>query len=386
MRLIMMILGLFFLLASANLYAKNYSQEQYDNKLIRVRVMSNEKILNIAATCSFKIFVLPENKLILSGYFSSNKKLEISAKQGFIFDGKEYPFAKGLLVSTNGKGVSVVNGRRFRGDVKIVFNEKTKMFDVINILDIRSYLKGVLCKEISPQWGMEVLKAQAIVARTYAVFKLEDSKGKDFDLTADVYSQVYGGLYSEDSRTNKAVDETRDKVVTYDGKVFPTYYHAACGGSTEDSDKLWETALPCLTSVVCNYCKQSPHYSWKYEIDSKNLSAVLKSFKGSFDQSVKEIKNLSRSNSNRVTWMEIVYKNSKSIKMTGNTFRLLVGPDKLRSANFNVSKKGEIFYFTGKGWGHGVGFCQWGAKALAEDEGMSAEEILGYYYKGAIVE
>ena len=76
-------------------------------------------------------------------------------------------------------------------------------------------------------WGpMEALKAQAIAARTYALSQINESKGKDYDVTADVGSQVYGGIFSEKWRTNRAVDETRDKILTYKGAIFPAFFHA----------------------------------------------------------------------------------------------------------------------------------------------------------------
>ena len=96
---------------------------------------------------------------------------------------------------------------------------------MVNELDPENYLRGILCNEIAPWWPLDALKAQAVVARTYALYQRQFTKNKDFDLTNDIYSQVYGGKTSEKWRSNRAVDLTRGEILTFKGNLFPAYYH-----------------------------------------------------------------------------------------------------------------------------------------------------------------
>jgi len=253
---------------------------------------------------------------------------------------------------------------------------------VINILKMSDYLKGVMAREISPRWDMEVIKAQAIAARTYALYQMNKNKDLSFDVSSDVYSQVYAGVYSEDTASNRAVDDTKGLVLTIHGDIFPAYFHATCAGQTENADNLWEINLPSLKSVACAFCQESPHYTWQLNISLKEIQKRLLNIKGASKSSIVSIDILGRTLSHRVHWMAVTYKDGTVLKFSGNTFRLKVDPDRIRSTNFDVMIKNNHGFFKGKGWGHGVGLCQWGAKQLAE-KGMKAKDILQHYYQGA---
>jgi len=273
----------------------------------------------------------------------------------------------GIKVLPEGKTRIYIDDRQFRGNIDIIKDEKKKSLFVVNHIDVEDYLYGVLYHEVSHRWPMEVLKAQAIAARTYALYEKLVTKNKYFDLVSNVYSQVYGGRTSEKGRTTKAVNLTIGQVLTYDGKIFPTYYHATCGGRTADASTIWNINIPTLRSRVCNFCKNSPHYRWKKKL--------------TLDYSSIEV--LERDESGRA--LDLLLKNkAKDSKSTGNKFRLLVGPNIIRSTNFEVKKKGKLFIFDGRGWGHGIGMCQWGAYTMAR-KGWAVEEILQYYYPGAEV-
>jgi stage II sporulation protein D len=248
---------------------------------------------------------------------------------------------------------------------------------VINQINLEDYLKGILYQESSHYWPQEALKAQAAVCRSYAVYQIEENKLKDYDVTSDIYSQVYGGKTSERYRTNRAVDDTRSQVITYKDKIIPAYFHATCAGHTEDAGLLWNIEILPLKGVVCGFCKASPHFNWHNvlslsEIEEKLTAAGYK-IKG-----IEGITILGRNESGRILDLEIASA-QKNIKISAKDFRNLIGPNLIRSTNFRVSIAQGDAVFEGLGWGHGVGLCQWGAYFMAK-QGYTYKEILRYYY------
>ncbi len=284
--------------------------------------------------------------------------------------------SEGIKILSEGKTRIYINKRQFRGNIDIIKDKDKKLLFVVNHIDVEEYLYGVLYHEVSHRWPIEVLKAQAIVARTYALYEKLVSKNKYFDLVSDVYSQVYGGRTSETWRTTKAVNLTIGQVLTYNGKIFPTYYHATCGGQTSSANTLWNIDIPTLCSRVCDFCKHSPHYKWKKELKAESIEKKLKD--GDHKIKILSIEALKRDPSGRI--LDIFLEGEdNSVKLSGNKFRLIVGPNVIRSTNFEVMKKGKYFTFQGKGWGHGIGMCQWGAYGMSK-KGWDVGEILEYYY------
>ncbi|MBU4311284.1 MAG: SpoIID/LytB domain-containing protein [Candidatus Omnitrophica bacterium] len=281
---------------------------------------------------------------------------------------------EGIKILPEKKARVYINNRQFRGDIDIL-KDKNGELQVINHIDLEQYLYGVLYHEVSHRWPMEVLKAQAIVARSYAFYQKLVNKSKLFDLSSDVYSQVYGGRTSERRKTTKAVNLTQGLVLTYNGKIFPTYYHATCGGRTSDVTTLWNIDVPALGGKACNFCMMSPHYKWKKEL---NLSDIEDKIGIAGITSIDIVK---RDEAGRILEMSIKGK-SGALELSGNKFRLSVGPNIIKSANFEVEIRGRYITFYGKGWGHGIGMCQWGAYGMSRQR-WSAEEILDYYYPGA---
>ena len=246
---------------------------------------------------------------------------------------------------------------------------------------MEDYLYGVLSQEVSHRWSMESLKAQAIAARTFALYQKAQNKLQSYDLRSDIYSQVYGGMNPERWATTKAVSVTKDKVLIFNGKVFPTYYHATCAGHTEDASNLWNINLGPLKGVACDFCKRSPHYYWSKEISLWALQDKLKS-SGYTISKILSVTLLSQNPSRRVEKIEIKDEAGVAIIMTAKDFRQMLGPNELRSTRFESSIKWNKLMVKGSGWGHGAGMCQWGAYGMAR-KGKKADEILKYYYPGA---
>ncbi|MFH1478997.1 MAG: SpoIID/LytB domain-containing protein [Candidatus Omnitrophota bacterium] len=344
-------------------FAMGDSPPQHKPILIRVLVEKDLSEVKLYIKGDYKILD-PEKKVLDEG--RSLKEKITSSKNAF----------SGSIRILPGEKTNIyINNRQFRGEIDIIRKDDGKLM-VINHIDVEEYLYGVLYHEVSHRWPIEVLKAQAIAARTYALYQKFTTTNKYFDLTSDVYSQMYGGRTSETYITRKAVNLTMGEVLTYEGKVFPAYFHATCGGSTASSNSIWSIDLLPLRGVKCAYCEFSPHYAWKKDFKSIDIEASLK--KAGYDLTIVSIDILKRDPSGRVLEMVIKGKD-KLVKLDGNKFRLIVGPDLIRSADFNVKVSGKYIFFDGKGWGHGVGMCQWGAYGMAK-EGWRSEEILEYYY------
>jgi len=273
----------------------------------------------------------------------------------------------------------LINGRTFRGAIEFI-REDNKYLSVVNYAELEDYIKGILYHEASHYWPYEALKAQAVASRTYAVYQQQQSKNKDYDVTSDIYSQVYGGRTSERDRTNKAVDMTKGQILVYREKVFPAYFHATCGGHTEDASLLWDIDIAPLKGVKCGFCKESPHSSWHYVLTKTEIKNKLSGTKYKIS-SISDVVISGRDKSGRVTNLRILA-SGKDVVIPAKDFRHIIGPNIIRSTNFSVRSIKNDVIFEGIGWGHGVGMCQWGAYFMAKN-GDTYDKILGYYYSGS---
>ena len=372
--------GLILALIFAMLYGAgpvSALEAENDQIVVRVSIMDDKPSVYLSVKDSYEIYAINSDRVLMSGPRLATKMS--GTKDGLMVGAKELKMG-GIRVSAKGKAKIYVSGRLFRGDVVIIRKENNKLM-VINHIGLEDYLYGVLYHEVSHRWPMEVLKAQAIAARTFALYQARQNKMQPYDLRSDIYSQVYGGSTSERWSTTMAVNATKDKVLVYDGDLLPAYYHATCAGSTEDSSSIWKISIPPLKGVVCNFCSQSPHYKWTKEIPLWSIEEKLRE-NGYKVGKIMSIAILARNKSGRVDKMEIKDNAGVSIVLTGKDFRQMIGPNELRSTKFDLSVKFGSLVIDGYGWGHGVGMCQWGAFGMAS-QGKKADEILRLYYPGA---
>jgi stage II sporulation protein D len=274
-------------------------------------------------------------------------------------------------------GSVIVNDTEYRGEVDVV--ERESGFDVVNRVELEDYLKGVLPREMHHMWPSSSLKAQAVASRSFAVYEAIRRKDKEYDLTADTFSQVYGGKGSEKWRATRAVEATKGEVLEYDGKIFPAYFHSSCGGHTADASQIWGEGLPPLKGVKCSWCRWSPHFRWMARIPTKTIAEKLKS-KGYAVKHIDNIKAGKRDSSGRLKYVSVKSGN-KWLEIKTGEFRSAVGKKSLRSAKFRIKKYPFFYLFSGHGWGHGVGMCQWGAFGLAM-RWWNYKKIVAYYYPG----
>jgi stage II sporulation protein D len=180
-----------------------------------------------------------------------------------------------------------------------------------------------------------------------------------------------------------AVRETAGQVLLWEGELFPAFYHTDSGGHTEDPRVVFGTAgMPALPPVRVNVSTASPHQEWRLEIPLHHLGALLARH-GVAVGRVTALDVLERSQSQRVAQLA-VRGTAATATLRGHDFRRIVGYDTLKSTLFTVSVAGSSARFSGRGYGHGVGLDQWAARAMAE-QGLSAHEILRFYYRGAVL-
>lgn len=275
----------------------------------------------------------------------------------------------------------VMNGRKYRGKVEISPADKGVL--VVNELPLEDYLVGLINCEISSQWPIEAIKAQAVIARSYAVYQKEARKNTMYHLESTVMDQVYEGCEIEDSRAARGVKETVGEVLTYENKVIQAFYHSNCGGHTEASENVWGIPVPYLKGVDCVYCLMAPSARWEQTISLKKIESLLKSNAYQVN-GLRDIKSGNKNRSGRVTDLTL-YSAKGSLIISAVNLRKVIGYSVIKSTNFEVRMTGDDAFFTGIGYGHGVGLCQWGAKQRAGD-GFDYREILSYYYPGTRLE
>ncbi|MFH0877121.1 MAG: SpoIID/LytB domain-containing protein, partial [Candidatus Omnitrophota bacterium] len=319
---------------------------------VRVAILNNVPEVTLSVSGFFEMTDLGSGKVLLEARNLASSKTTATAR-GIKIKNAEYP-ATALKIHSKKKAGITVNGRRYRGDV-VLFKTGGQKLLVVNILDLEAYVKGVLNHEVSEKWPLAALKAQAVATRTYALYQCQVMKTKDYDVTADVSSQVYGGRNSEKRRTNRAVNFTWGEILTYQGKVFPTYFHATCGGMTEDAGELWKINIaPLKGGRVCSYCQESPHFYWKATLDLKTIAKKLQAVAASKGNLV-NISVAERNARGRVRTLELKDGRGAKTLISAKEFRAALGPDVIRSTNFTIAFEGDRIIFNGKGWGHGAG-------------------------------
>ena len=264
-----------------------------------------------------------------------------------------------------------------RGDVTLSLQGKNLL--VVNHVNIEKYVAGVVSSEISPEWHEEALKAQAVAARTYVLHKQLLSEQSLYDVVASVQDQVYAGAKQVNGSVQQAVHDTRGQVLTYDQRPIFAAYSSTAAGPTEDAFNVWDKDLPYLKGVECPFDEGSPRYQWETAIPFEDFEQSLRN-EGLVVGAMATLAPYTFTRSGRVNEVRILHSKGELI-VRGQDLRRILGYSKIRSTQFQIAGIGQEVVFTGKGAGHAVGLCQWGAKEMAE-LGYRYESILQYYYPG----
>ena len=250
---------------------------------------------------------------------------------------------------------------------------------VINQVDLEEYVKGVVPAEVSSAWHTEMLKAQAVAARTYALYQHMLSASRDYDVAAGIQDQVYHGRQGIDARVEQAVESTRGLVITHQGAPIYAAFSSTAAGITEDAVIVWSKDLPYLKGVECPFDLESPYYQWKASFKLETLEQNLRQ-QGFTVGTIATLTPLAYSRAGRVATLRILHSKGE-LMLRGEELRKAVGYTVVPSTQFTIESFGPDVVLAGYGAGHAVVLCQWGAKELAE-LGYSFSSILSYYYPG----
>ncbi len=262
----------------------------------------------------------------------------------------------------------------------------------IEEIKLDEYLYGVVSAEMPASFEKEALKAQAVVARTYTIYKIENNEGKHGEANICDDSSCCQAWISKEDRFAKweessreanwnkiveAVESTKGKYITYEGKPINAFFHSNSGGKTETTLNVWGgSGYPYLQSVSTSGEDAYTQYKSEVTLTKEEFINKIKEKYSDFEidfNDEKCISILEYTEGNRVKKIRIGNK-----EFSGVEIRTLIG---LKSANFNIEIKGDNIYFSVLGYGHGVGMSQTGADSMAK-EGKNYEEIIKHFYTG----
>ncbi len=299
-----------------------------------------------------------------------------------------------LIIQPASQGSVKIDRRAYRGHFRLIPAGPGK-FDVINDVDVDGYLMSVVPREMFPQWPLEAYKAQAIVARTYALYVARTAPmGTNFDLFADTRSQVYGGIHDESAKSREAVDSTRGMVVVYgppgQERIFKAYFSSCCGGVTQSANDAFGDPIlePLSARNIGPRCVESGHFNWGPVVIRKTeLTRRIRMWGASNDAPEKTIGDVSRIDVGRANQFgrpsEFIITDARGYRYSLNSedFRHAVDTGASDGATLPssfckpVNDATSVHFTEGHGFGHGVGLCQWCAEHEA-NAGASHESIV----------
>jgi len=310
------------------------------------------------------------------------------------------------LLAVKPEAIWLVNQRRYRGNLSILAADSGMR--IVNRVGVEAYLRGVVPRELGVRAAGDraALEAQAVAARSYAVARLGNTS-RVYDVTATTTDQVYGGVEAENTVADAAVAATEGLVLMFNGRVVSAPYHSTCGGTTAAPDEIWRSeSAPYLQRVSDRipgtdryYCDIAPRFRWERSWRADSLTAVVERYLRSYAQvppgPVGEVRRVDvdgETPSGRVAalWIET---SSGRYRLRGNDVRYVLrspSGELLNSTYFSPevvsSSDGRLTRLTvrGRGYGHGVGMCQWGAVGRAR-AGQDFRTILRTYFPGTTV-
>ncbi|MEM8834442.1 MAG: SpoIID/LytB domain-containing protein [Planctomycetota bacterium] len=285
------------------------------------------------------------------------------------------------------------------------------VFDVVEHVPMETYVAGVISKELFGGWSLTAFRAQAIAARSYALHEQARRQrlGIHFDVASTTADQVYAGL-SNNPTALRAVHDTAGLALTWDGGVLRTYYSSTCGGRSASACETWRCdgefaynrAGPIQTSPRVDCCAASPLFRWEVTRPRDALSRRIRAWGRAREHDVRNIK--------RVASVEVIERNAhdrpsryrvtddagrsfelspESLRVACNTgvrgLKNITRDTRVNSGDLDIEVRGRDVMLRGRGFGHGVGMCQYGAQGMSE-MGIDAYDILAHYYPGAEIE
>lgn len=356
----------------------NYKDISKDFK-IKVRIEKHQDIVTISGTdLNRYLHPLKESKS-----YAGRKKIKFKCNE---ISSKSSPSNKSVLLATirSSTGLVTVGNSKYHGAIHIITSDDKKSCDVINEVDMDIYIGSLLSKEMNSSWPIDALKAQAVAARTYAMYQMSKSKLQDssfYDLENSEKHQVTGDFFDVTKRTLQAARETSGMLLTNDfGEIIPAFFHASCGGDTINPEAVWSSPVRGYKGAHCEYCTKKE--SWKNSISKIRIQEFLKWLEEKMNFA--KFANMDEIviYPNKAQSTEIILSVArKKIAIKKSLFRRYFGRILFPSNNFQLTHGlvDEEVSLAGKGNGHGVGLCQVGSKGLA-DRGWDYKRIIAHYY------
>ena len=367
---------------------------------INVKVLLDEKSSiekNIFTVNSKDSTVILQSPDIKQKITILNKNLDIIIRNNSIFIPVPSKQEKNLVEIKKTKSPEIqltcpngkikINGRSYQGVLTFKIDKQTNKLLIINTLNLDDYLYSVLVSESYQSWPMEVQKVQVVAFRSYAVNSILKTRNqndpKSYDIKRNNFHQTYNGFHKY-VHLRKAIDETKDLILTHDNKVILAMFDACCGGITPAKMKVldFKKAPYLARKQRCNFCKNYSLYQWKREMPEQDFIDRLKQnnkIKNKFNNCGK-FRGISVTEKDKAGIVHKVKINcsKKKIELSGND--LWEGlRDKIKSLSFDIKKYRNKIIFTGHGFGHQMGLCQHGARELVK-KGYDFRRILKFYY------
>ncbi|HPP87615.1 MAG TPA: SpoIID/LytB domain-containing protein [bacterium] len=358
------------------------------DKFEKTNILKRNYIRVLITNAARLTLELPENTKILDETdnlittIKDNTKITITAKSSNFFkvsDLGDYSFIKIAPQS-----YLKINDNIYKYPLELKTNGKSQNILAILEVPLENYLKYVVPKEISANWPIEMIKAQSIAARTYAVYQILTTDHLPFDVKSDQTSQVFGDSKSRRKVTDDAVDATTGIIMTYGGSPIAAFFYSDSGGATEEPHIIWGgKKYPYFKTEIDEFAPPVSHSKWKYTVKESTLRKTIENLKKTNIGRIQKIYPIRTTKNGR--WIELAVECSenKITKVDAYALRIALGSQynfkSLLITDFYQS--GDSFTFEGLGFGHGVGLPQWSGKRMAEAN-YSYSDILRRYYKG----
>jgi stage II sporulation protein D len=369
------------------------------NHWIRVLLAKDVKACTVMVPSSYEIIETSSGTSL--GRFSKNSEpLSVAASSGQFSIAARTFSSRQITLIPDQPFVFYLNDKGYRGEIRLALGSDGTSFDIINNVPLETYLAGVVGAEMPSYWEPESLKAQAIASRTYCLYVKERfGLQRSWDVNKTQANQMYLGLEAESPKVWEAVNTTAGQVLNClddGGKkgIFPTYFSSVCGGHTEDSRKVFGDSFAPLRGVDCPWCRQvAARDMFFWPMVKLDKSYVTSQVTAKYPSLIKlgQVSNVVVDKEStyigfvRPTNLKLVGANGQSDFIRAEDFRLAVDPTgrKIRSTICKVTSQAQTWtFFSGRGFGHGVGLCQYGSEGMAR-QGSTAQQILNHYYPGA---
>ena len=353
---------------------------------VRVRLLQDVRLLELATTGPH--IVTDEEGEVLWRSSSAESVKVRPARRGILLNGRLLA-RQSLHIKLTSFGTIRIAERTYRGWLRLIRNPSGPSLMVVNHVPLEEYVASVIGSELPSYFHPEAFRAQAVAARTYVLHRMLNTNRSDWDVSDSAASQVYSGLSTETAWALKAQRSTVGEILVFGPQdreeIVCTFYSSTCGGGTRPAWQLKKDVphIKPLAGVQIDQCEDSPRYRWKTRTFSKSkLRSALAENNAKIRNlgSIELVQIDSHTPQGRAGKIAIVDQRGRRVTVSGASLRQALG---LPSDWFEIEDhKSEVWLTKGRGWGHGMGMCQFGADRLAR-RAYSYDKILSTYYPGS---